>query len=73
MFFPYLESSLESTIPIVSVIQSDLAQWLEQQDSTLRNWVTHLDFNAKPETFCCIPASDGSGRIRQVYDQSCSR
>lgn len=67
MQFPgYSQSSETDAVPIIPIVEQDFPQWLEQQDTTLKDWVNCLGFKGKPETFCCIPASGGSAQIGQV-------
>lgn len=67
MQFPgYSESSETNAIPVIPIVENDFPKWLEQQDTTLKNWVHCLGFKGKSETFCCIPATQGSAQIAQV-------
>ena len=51
-------------IPLIPVIESQFAAWLERQQDTTRRWLTMTGFKAKSGSFSLIP--DADGRLREV-------
>ncbi|MBE2295328.1 MAG: leucyl aminopeptidase family protein [Phycisphaerales bacterium] len=51
-------------IPLILVIESKFARWLERQQDITRRWLTTTGFKAKPGSFALIPNTDG--RLREV-------
>lgn len=47
-----------SSIPIYAVAAVDLPLWLEKQNSSLRNWVQRVGFQAKKGEICLVPDED---------------
>lgn len=48
--------------PVIPVIESEFAAWLEGQDETLRRWLAATGFKAKPGQFSLVPGTDGQVR-----------
>ena len=49
-------------IPIIPVIESEFATWLERQDEPLRRWLNATGFKAKPGGFSLVSGADGQLR-----------
>ncbi|HCK81872.1 MAG TPA: leucyl aminopeptidase family protein [Candidatus Competibacter sp.] len=47
-------------IPLIAVVASDFAAWLERQDDFLRGWLHATGFKVKPGRFKLVPSSDGT-------------
>jgi len=45
---------------IVPLTNETFASWLSEQTDFVKNWVRAVNFTAKPESICLLPASDGS-------------
>ncbi len=54
-----LPAPLPHGIPLVPVVESEFATWLERQDEALRRWLTTTGFKAKSGSFSLIPGADG--------------
>jgi len=46
-------------IPLIPVVESEFAVWLERQDEVWRRWLTAISFKAKPGQFSLIPGAEG--------------
>ncbi|MFZ1831064.1 MAG: leucyl aminopeptidase family protein [Candidatus Competibacteraceae bacterium] len=57
-----LPSHSPGCIPLIPVVESEFAAWLEQQDASLRRWLTATGFKAKPGSFSLAPGADGQLR-----------
>ncbi len=54
----------KTPLPIVTLSQDELAEWLNQQDERTRNWINSSGFVAKAGTHQLIP--DEAGSVTQV-------
>ena len=54
----------EGSIPIISLTPQQWDSWLTKQTSTTRQWLTTLNFVAKPGNFVLLP--DSEGQLKQV-------
>lgn len=48
-----------SAVPIYAFTLEAFPSWLNQQSEKIKNWISTLNFTAKPESFCLIPADNG--------------
>lgn len=59
-----LAAPLPHALPLIPLVESQFAAWLEGQEETLRRWLTASGFKARPGSFSLIPGPDG--RLRAV-------
>ncbi len=59
-----LPSHSSGCIPLLPIVASEFAAWLERQDEALRHWLTTTGFKAKPGNFSLIP--DAHGQLRAI-------
>lgn len=52
------------SIPITPIVTDNFSNWFSNQSAQIKNWITAVNFAAKPEAFCLIP--DANGKITQV-------
>ncbi|HPF58498.1 MAG TPA: leucyl aminopeptidase family protein [Candidatus Competibacteraceae bacterium] len=57
-----LPSRTTGNIPLIPVIKSEFAAWLEKQDEMLRCWLVATGFKAKPGQFCLVPGTESQVR-----------
>lgn len=57
-----LSSRTPGCIPLILVVENEFPIWLEQQDETLRRWLTVTGFKAKSGQFSLVPGADGQLR-----------
>lgn len=53
-------SNATNATPIIPFTEITFSQWLNDQTNFIKTWVKSLNFSAKPETYCILPAADGS-------------
>lgn len=54
----------EAAIPIIPVVESQLASWINSQDSRCRNYLQTTHFKGKAGSFSLLP--DAEGKLHQV-------
>ena len=54
-----LASPANGCIPLIPVVETEFAAWLERQQEPLRRWLAATGFKAKPGQYSLTPAADG--------------